>query len=514
MRLATYIMLFIGIPLAVNGQVYQYDSVGRLLRVSYPNGAGVSYTYDAAGNLLTQSAVLPSGSYFGSSASGDTNWAMYVRPDNSAVFIAYGGSPATATVVNFTINADETFSSSSSNVSGRISGTQVTGQIGSGNRTFTGTFDNTTGTTQLTAGYYKADALNGAAGSTYIVVGPSGKALAITVTPILADAVSGVVDLNGKITGKSSTGNSAVLTFELPTQSALFELTPPGPNATNYSFGGLADGVISTTKMANISVRAAAGTGSQVLAMGFAIFGSGTKTMLIRGIGPALASFGVTGVLINPQLTVYDSTSKSIASNAGWGGTSALISSFAQVGAFPLSDPSSADAALQLNLGSGTYTAQCSGAGTSTGVTLVEIYDMGGATTPRFVNVSVRTQVGTGGNIQIAGFFTPGNGPKTLLIRAIGPSLSQFGVSGVMAKPMLELHTLVNGKDAVIASNAGWGGSQALSDAFTKVGAFPLQPNSTDAALLLLLHPGLMTVQVSGADGGTGVALVEIYEVP
>jgi hypothetical protein len=118
--------------------------------------------------------------------------------------------------------------------------------------------------------------------------------------------------------------------------------------------------------------------------------------------------------------------------------------------------------------------------------------------------------VGTGENIMVAGFVVGGNVPLKVLIRAVGPTLASFGVSGVLADPKLELY---GGPDK-IGENDNWGGTATLRDAFTVTQEFPLPDNSKDAAMLITLPPGLYTAQVSGVGNTTGVALIEVYEVP
>ena len=268
-------------------------------------------------------------------------------------------------------------------------------------------------------------------------------------------------------------------------------------------------------RLINLSVRTNAGTGAQTLIAGFFISGGlGTsKQVLVRAIGPTLGVFGVGGVLADPQLALFRNTTQ-IAANSGWGGTATLSNAFTQVGAFPLA-ATTRDAALLSTVPQTSYTAQVSSASGGTGVALVEVYDADPASsTTAITNLSARTLAGTGAQTLIAGFVLSGNVPKTYIIRGIGPGLAQFGVTGTLASPRLELHTTVNNQDAIVASNAGWGGAQALSAAFAQVAAFPLSAASADAALLISLAPGSYTAQVTGVGGTTGVALVEIYEVP
>ncbi|MBL9186932.1 MAG: immunoglobulin domain-containing protein [Opitutaceae bacterium] len=264
------------------------------------------------------------------------------------------------------------------------------------------------------------------------------------------------------------------------------------------------------SRLNNLSVRSTAGTGANTLIVGLTTAG-GTKDILLRGIGPTLGQFGVPGTLADPQLALFNSSSVQIAQNDDWGGGAALSAAFSAVGAFPLA-ATSKDAALLARLAPGGYSAQVSGAAGTTGVVLVESYDSDiGSPLARYTNLSARNQVGTGANILIVGFNLTGNGPKNLLIRAVGPTLSQFGVPGTLADPQL---AVFNSGGTQVNQNDDWGGSAALASAFTAVGAFPLAPTSKDAALSVVLQPGSYTAQVSGVNNTTGVALVEIYELP
>ncbi|MBI5693427.1 MAG: S8 family serine peptidase [Verrucomicrobia bacterium] len=263
-------------------------------------------------------------------------------------------------------------------------------------------------------------------------------------------------------------------------------------------------------RLTNVSVRTTAGTGAQTLIVGFTVSGTGTKPLLLRGIGPTLAAFGVTGAVADPQLAVFSGT-ESLTANDNWGGAAPVAAAAARVGAFAL-DPASRDAALLQSLGAGSYTLQVTGNG-ATGLALAEIYDTDDSlnAASRLANLSARAQVGTGGNLLIAGFTLSGNVPKQVLIRGVGPALASFGVTGTLANPRLEVYR----GSALAHANDDWGGGGALSAAFTQVGAFALtNTSSRDAALLVTLTPGSYTAQISGVNNATGVALVEVYEVP
>jgi hypothetical protein len=186
------------------------------------------------------------------------------------------------------------------------------------------------------------------------------------------------------------------------------------------------------------------------------------------------------------------------------------------VGAFPWTDPASLDSALLESLAAGPYTVVISGASGDTGVALAEVYDAtptdpGAAAPQRLVNISSRAQVGTGSGVLIAGFVVGGSTSKTVLIRASGPALVPFGVTGVLADPQLQLE----GSGGLLATNNGWGGDPTIAATAASVGAFSWSnPSSHDSALLLTLAPGAYTAVVSGASGDTGIGLIEVYVVP
>lgn len=259
------------------------------------------------------------------------------------------------------------------------------------------------------------------------------------------------------------------------------------------------------SRLVNLSIRTNAGTDAQTVIVGFVVAGAGQKPVLLRGIGPALGQFGVTGFLPDPSIQLFAGTTL-LDSNDNWGTSPGVSEAGAAVAAFPLPDGSRDSALLESFIG-GNYSAQISG---GTGVVLVEAYDAGTGSLPRLVNVSARAQVGTGAGILIAGFVVDGVDTKTVLIRGIGPGLTQFGVTGVLADPRLDVYR----GTTLMQSNDNWGGTAALTTAFSRVGAFTVPATSRDAALVLTLEPGAYSAQISGVGGTTGAALVEIYEIP
>jgi len=274
-------------------------------------------------------------------------------------------------------------------------------------------------------------------------------------------------------------------------------------------------------RISNLSVRTFSGVADQVLNVGFAVGGentSGTKPLLIRVTGPALAGFGVGGTMTDPMLTVYPLGSSVVtASNDNWSGNATVVATSDAVGAFALTDTASLDAATVTSISPGPYTILAAGKDNGTGIVITEVYDAtpaGSVTaaTPRLVNVSARAVAGTGDAVLIAGFAISGTTSKTLLIRASGPALASFGVGGTIADPNLAVYRLGGPK---LYENDDWGGSPLIANAGAGVRAFAFPDrNSKDAALLVTLPPGAYTAQVSGANGGTGVALIEVYEVP
>lgn len=361
--------------------------------------------------------------------------------------------------------------------------------------------------------------------SIFITTQPQDRTIAVGGSASLNVAAtgSGVVTYQWRKDGVAVGGaTNATLSFNsaAASDSGVYDVVIRDANTsvtTNAARFTVAAAVQEVSRISNLSIRTSAGTGAQTLIVGFVIGGSGTtgtKPLLVRGVGPTLGAFGVTGVLNDPKVELYSSSAVKLFENDNWNPADAAT--FTSVGAFAL-NPSSRDAALYNGaLPSAGYSAQFSGVGNASGIVLAEIYDVMpgatfGATTPRLVNVSARATSGTGADVLIAGFVIAGPTSKSVLIRAIGPTLSVFGVAGALADPKLELF---NSAGVKVDENDNWGGTTTLVSAFNAVGAFQLVGDSRDAALLARLQPGGYTAQVSGVGGRTGVALVEIYEAP
>lgn len=272
--------------------------------------------------------------------------------------------------------------------------------------------------------------------------------------------------------------------------------------------------VVSRARIKNLSIRAETGSGAQALGVGFVLgggSGEGVAPLLVRGAGPALRSLGVSDTLADPKLELYRESTK-IGENDNWDADAAVSQVGSALGAFAFA-AGSRDAALYLPaVAPNAYSVRVSGTGEESGVVLAEIYDARQgddftASQPRLLNVSARgTLAGSSGRL-MAGFFVSGNDTQLILFRAIGPTLSAFGVSGASANPRLEVF---NADAMSVAKNDDWADVKVIKDAATAVGAFPLPSNSQDAAVMLYAGPGTYSVHVSG---DPGIVLLEIYEV-
>lgn len=283
--------------------------------------------------------------------------------------------------------------------------------------------------------------------------------------------------------------------------------TPP-PSAPNSA--GVQSG-----RLINVSVRGLAGRDSQTLIVGFIVSGAGNLPVLIRGWGPELAAdpFNVPGALQDPILRTFSGATQ-IAENDNWGSNAQTAPIAAQVGAFPFPSVSK-DAAIFTTFTQGAATSHITSVDTGTGVSLAEVFDASSNFTPgsaRLTNVSARAHVGTGANVLIGGFVIGGGSPIRVLIRAIGPTLGNFGVGGLLADPKLELHSSAG----LIASNDNWSeaANAAAITADAGAHAFALPTNSKDAVILTTLPPGAYSAIIKGVNDTAGTALLEVYEVP
>src|SRR6188472_4456805 len=274
-----------------------------------------------------------------------------------------------------------------------------------------------------------------------------------------------------------------------------------------------------SSSLGNISTRSFVRTGEHVMIGGFIVQGSGAKRVIIRAIGPELTQFGIPDALANPRLELHNGSGALIGSNDNWqttilGGiiTSDQVSDIQNSGHAPTA---ASESAIIANLPPGNYTAIARGVNNTIGVALVEVYDLSPVASSRLGNISTRSFVQTGDNVMIGGFIVQGTGRNRVIIRAIGPELTQFGIPDALANPRLELH---NGSGALIATNDNWqttilGGiitSNQVSD-IQNSGHAPTA--GTESAIIADLQPGNYTAIVRGVNNTAGVALVEVYDL-
>jgi len=251
-------------------------------------------------------------------------------------------------------------------------------------------------------------------------------------------------------------------------------------------------------RLANISTRMQVLTGDNVMIGGFIVGGLQPKQVVVRARGPSLLAAGIAGPLPNPVLQLLSGASL-IASNDDWG-TAANAAAITASGFAP---SNASESAILATLTPGAYTAIVSGLAGSTGVGIVEVFELDQIHAP-LSNISTRGQVLTGDNVMIAGFIIQGDSPQTVIVRARGPSLAAFGIANPLANPVLQVFAGAS----LVGANDDWAGGL---DAGTIQAAGFAPSNALESALRLTLAPGAYTVVVSGNAGGTGVAIVEVF---
>ncbi|HEY2680846.1 MAG TPA: NF038122 family metalloprotease [Candidatus Udaeobacter sp.] len=281
-----------------------------------------------------------------------------------------------------------------------------------------------------------------------------------------------------------------------------YDLTQPGP-----------------TSLGNISTRSFVQTGEHVMIGGFIVQGSGPKRVIIRAIGPELIQFGIPDALANPRLELHNGSGALLATNDDWQTTiiggiirSTQVSDIQNSGHAPTA---ASESAIIANLSPGNYTAIARGVNNTVGVALVEVYDLSAGAGSSLSNISTRSFVQTGEHVMIGGFIVQGSGAKRVIIRAIGPELTQFGIPDALANPRLELH---NGTGALIGTSDDWqttilGGIITSNQVADIQNSGHAPTTGTESAIIADLQPGNYTAVVSGVNNTVGVALVEVYDL-
>lgn len=250
--------------------------------------------------------------------------------------------------------------------------------------------------------------------------------------------------------------------------------------------------------LANLSTRGSVGTGNDVLIGGIIVTGNTSKHVILRAIG---GSLNIQGALEDPILNLHNSSGNVLQSNDDWRYGPEL-----EIEASTLAPVDDYDSTIIATLSSGNYTAIVNGYAHSTGIALVEAYDLDPAGGSRLAQMSTRGHVRTGDDILIGGFIVS-NGATNVLLRAIGPELTAFGIPNALQNPTLELR---DGNGALIEANDDWKSNN--QQAITATGAAPT--DDRESAIVRNVVPGSYTALVRGKNNTTGIALVEIYRLP
>jgi hypothetical protein len=286
----------------------------------------------------------------------------------------------------------------------------------------------------------------------------------------------------------------APLIAPTPTPTPIPSSTPtPTPGSTP-----------TVSHLVNISTRLNVGVASDVMIGGFIISGSAPKKLILRALGPSLASVGISGAMQNPSLALHDSSGASIASNDNWQ-TGGQRDEIIATGVPPQND---LESAIVATLSPGNYTAVLQGVNETSGIAIVEAYELDSNST-RLVNISTRGRVGLDQNAMIGGFIVQYGVQKRVIVRALGPSLNSGGSSlqGELVDPTLELY---NGDGALLAANDDW----VDSPQYAEIVASTVPPtDSRESAVVANLPPGNFTAIVRGANFTQGIGLVEVYDL-
>jgi hypothetical protein len=251
----------------------------------------------------------------------------------------------------------------------------------------------------------------------------------------------------------------------------------------------------------NISARLKVQTGDNVSIAGFIITGNAPKKVMLRGIGPSVT--GVSPVLADPVLELHEPNGSLIISNDNWKDTQQT-----QIQTSTIAPTNDLESAIVATLPPANYTAVLRGKDGTTGIGLIEMYDLDPASDSELANISTRGFVQTGNDVMICGFiFGNGTAGESVIIRAIGPSLT--GVANALADPTLDLY---DDNGTLLISDDNWQDDASQAAEIIATGIPP--QNDLESAIVTTLPPGAYTAIVAGKDGGTGVALVEVYHLP
>jgi hypothetical protein len=255
----------------------------------------------------------------------------------------------------------------------------------------------------------------------------------------------------------------------------------------------------------NISTRMRVETGDNALIGGFIVTGAAPKTVAVRGIGPSLSQAGIPDVLADPTLELHDGSGALVRQNDNWQDDPSQASQLTALG-LALQNPN--ESGIVASLSPSAYTAILAGRNGGTGVGLVEIYDTNAGANSQLADISTRGFVLTDSNVMIGGFILGGANNTHVAVRGIGPSLAKIGLSPVLADPTLELR---DSNGALLVSNDNWQDDSISASQLTALGLAPT--SAVESGIYVSPLPGAYTAILAGKNGGTGIGLVEIYNV-
>jgi cytochrome c peroxidase len=289
--------------------------------------------------------------------------------------------------------------------------------------------------------------------------------------------------------GPSSTPNPTPIPTPTPGPSSTPTPTPP------------------PSQLLNISTRLGVGAGDEAMIGGFIITGNTSKPVLVRGLGPSLSNFGLTGLLDDPVLELRGANGALLFQNDNW-----KDAQRSQIEGTPYEPGDDREAVIIAPLPPGAYTAILTGKNQTTGLGLLEAYDLDQAVDSQLANISTRGFVGAQNNVMIGGFILGGNPPHAgntrVAVRGLGPSLSQFSLGNLLADPTLDLHD-ANG--ATLIANDNWNDDPASAALLSANGLAPA--NSNESAIFTTLPPGQFTAILAGKNSGTGLGIIEVYNL-
>jgi hypothetical protein len=296
-------------------------------------------------------------------------------------------------------------------------------------------------------------------------------------------------------------GAAVILSTVAASQTSPPTFTPSPPPTSSVPPAPSATPPPGPLQLLNISTRMEVLTGGSIPIGGFIVTGTTPSKVIIRGLGPSLP---VTGQLQDPTLELFDGSGTSLATNDNWKDTQEQA-----IRDTTIPPPNDLESAIVQTLAPGNYTAQLRGKGDTTGIGLIEVYALSQAATTQLANISTRGFVDTGDNVMIGGIISGGglNGSGVkVLVRTIGPSLSSQSISNALQDPTLELH---NANGDLLSQNDDWKTDQEQAIIDTTIPP----TDDRESAIVQTLNAGSYTAIVRGKGGGTGVALVEFYNL-